>query len=207
MSFDPPEPPDVGHRHGRGPIPTWLEWLTSLSALVVSICSIFIAVHNSHDADKALAAQTYPYLDLDRSDATPSGQKVLSIGFVNNGVGPAHEQSFRLKAHGQYVTSLDTLLAGAVGRDNVKAAHLALVPLVNHVPTRFIPANTNRFVFQTTRTATNAKWWDLLDKDSDGWVMEVCYCSVFNECWTRREDTPPRKVAACHRDEATEFNG
>jgi len=205
VSFDAPEidPPE---RSGSGRLPAWLEWVTSISALVVSVSSIVIAVHNGHNADKALQAQTYPYLDQDRSDATPDGRKRLTIGFVNNGVGPAHEQSFRIKAGGRYATSLDDLIVGAVGAADAKAAREALRPLTNTVPTRFIPANSSQFVFQTTRTEANGRWWDRLDDASKSWGLEVCYCSVFDECWSRADAAPPKPVKACRRDEASEYS-
>jgi hypothetical protein len=204
VSFDPPDIDPPHRRSGR--LPAWLEWVTSISALVISVSSIFIAVHNGHDADKALQAQTYPYIDQDRSDATPAGVKRLSIGFVNNGIGPAHEESFRIKVGGRYVTSLDDLIASAVGPADIKAVRAALLPLVNNVPTRFIPANSTQYVFQMTYTDANARWWDLMDKASESWRLEVCYCSVFGECWTRLDSTAPKPVAVCKRDEAAEFN-
>ena len=204
MSFDGPDLDPPHPRSGAG-LPRWLEWVTSISALVVSVSSIVIAVHNGHNADRALQAQTYPYIDQDRSDATPDGRERLSIGFVNNGVGPAHEQSFRIRMGGRYATSLDDLIANAVGPADLKAVRAALGPLVNTVPTRFIPANSSQFVFQTTRTDANARWWDMLDQASKSWRMEVCYCSVFGECWTRLDVETPRPVKACKRDEATEY--
>lgn len=205
MSFDPPDI-DLSQRR-RGGLPAWLEWVTSIAALVVSVSSIVIAVHNGHNADKALAAQTYPYLEQDRSEATLTGEKRLSIGFVNNGVGPAHEQSFRIRLrNGRYATSLDQLIVDAIGPDaDLKAVHKALYPLVNSVPTRFIPANNNQFVFQMTRTDANGRWWDMLDEASRSWGLEVCYCSVFGECWRRIDTAAPKPVKACRRDEATEY--
>ncbi len=184
MSFDAPDITTPEARR-RGGLPAWLEWVTSISALVVSISSIFIAVHNGHNADKALEAQTYPYLEQDRSDATPTGEKRLSVGFVNNGIGPAHEESFRIKVGGRYVTSLNELISSIVGPADITAVRHDLHTLVNRVPTRFIPANSTQFVFQMTRTEANARWYDAIDKASESWRMEVCYCSVFGACWTR----------------------
>jgi hypothetical protein len=202
MSLDGPE---FETRRRSGVLPAWLEWVTSISALVVSVCSIFIAVHNGHDADKALQAQTYPYLELGRSDSTPEGEKRLSIEMINEGVGPAHEESFRIKVGDRYVTSLDSLIATAVGGAAAKAARAALDPLSSGLPTRFIPANSSQFVLRTTRTDANARWWDAFDKASQTWTLEVCYCSVFGECWKRINHGPTEPVKACRRDEATEY--
>ncbi|MBS0331903.1 MAG: hypothetical protein JSS35_03990 [Proteobacteria bacterium] len=205
MTFDPPDPPDFDYRPRPGAVPGWLEWLTSLSALVVSISSIFIAVHNSHDADKALAAQTYPYLDQGPSNATPDGTYRLSIDLMNHGVGPANEQSLRIRVGDHYFHNVDELIAAAVGAQDAAAARVALNPYTNSVPTRFIPANTTQFIFQMTRTPQNADWWRLMNKASQTWVIETCYCSVFKECWVRVNQDPPTPVKACKRDPAQEF--
>ena len=205
MTFDPPDLPDFEPRRPRGAVPTWLEWLTSLSALVVSICSIFIAVHNSHDADKALAAQTYPYLDQGMSNATPEGASRLSLDLMNHGVGPAHEESLRLRIGDRYVKSLHELIALAVGSADAREAQIALHPYVNKIATRFIPANATQFIFQMTKTPDNARWWKMMDDASQNWVIETCYCSVFHECWTRVDEDAPKPVKACKRDEATEY--
>jgi hypothetical protein len=205
MSFDPPDPPDFDYRPRRGGVPSWLEWLTSLSALVISASSIFIAVHNSHDADKALEAQTYPYIDQGPSNATPEGVARLSIDLMNHGVGPAHEQSLRIKNGDHYVRTLRQLIAEAVAPDDAHEAYLALHPFTNRMPTRFIPANTTQFIFQMTKTPQNARWWDKMDAASQHWSIETCYCSVFRECWLRMNDEQPTPVKACHRDEATQY--
>jgi hypothetical protein len=202
MSLDGPE---IEKRHRSGALPVWLEWLTSISALVVSVCSIFIAVHNGHDEDKMVQAQSYPYLDMGRNDRTLDGGSQLSVTLLNRGVGPAHEESFRVRDGNHFATTLDELIAGAVGPADAKAARATLDPLTSGMLTRFIPANTNQFIFQIDRTDANARWWDKLDEASHSWRLEVCYCSVFKECWTRLNQAPPEPVKACQRDEATEY--
>ena len=205
MSIDDPGLEPAHRRRRGGGLPIWLEWLTSISALVVSVSSIFIAVHNGHDADKMVKAQSYPYLDQGRSESTLDGKPRLSVDLINRGVGPAHEESFRIKIGSHYATSLDELIAGAVGPADAKAARGALDPLTNGLLTRFIPANGSQFIFQMNRTKANARWWDMVDKSSRAWSLEVCYCSVFDECWSRVGQAAPQLVKVCSRDEPTEF--
>ncbi|HEY3947864.1 hypothetical protein [Phenylobacterium sp.] len=207
MTFDVDPPDPEPHRSRRGVIPSWLEWVTSLSALVVSISSIFIAVHNSHDADKALAAQTYPYIEVSRDDVAPDGvTRRLQLNLANQGVGPAHEESLTVRVGGHYATSLRDLIATAVGPAATPGPSETLDAVRNVQPTRFIPADKTQFLFSIPRTSENARWWDPFQESMSRWHITVCYCSVFNECWVRHDEDAPQPVKACHRDEPHEYN-
>src|SRR5690348_7778606 len=115
MSLDAPPEVHPPHDHkpkgeGLGRPPPWLEWLTSIAALVVSISSIFIAVHHGDTMDRLVKANSFPYVIAGVSDARPDGRESLYIHLINNGVGPADERSFRIKIGDRYVTSMDELI-------------------------------------------------------------------------------------------------
>jgi hypothetical protein len=205
-------PPDLhgvhshsGDGHKRGGPPLWLEWATSISALVVSVSSIAIAVHHGDTMDRLVKANSYPYLIGVFSDATPEGGRRISIDLINNGVGPAHEQSLRVQVGKSYVTSVPDLIAASIGPVDAADATAALTGYYrNSVRTRFIAAHDSQFVFRLPRTDANARYWDALAKASSSWRMQYCYCSVFQECWAvQGEDHTP--VAQCKRDEPHEF--
>jgi hypothetical protein len=203
MSPDLPEPP---HRHHGGVLPRWLEWTTAIAALVVSVSSIFIAIRNGDIENRMLKANSFPYLFGGVSDATPEGGDQISIDFVNNGVGPADERSLKVKVGGRYVTSVKDLIRTAVGPADADKALAVLHDFHNRVPTRFIAAKSQQFVFRIPKTPANSRYWTLLDRtaNADSWQMEYCYCSVFEECWAvSREHHVP--VKACQRDEPHEF--
>jgi hypothetical protein len=202
MSLDGPElrPP-----HARA-LPIWLEWLTSISALVISVSSIFIAVHNGHNEDKMVQAQSFPYLEISRDNATPEGETLLSLNLLNEGVGPAHQQSLRVRVGDRYVTSVQELIDTVLGPTEAHAALGKLGVTTNVQPTRFLPANKTQFIFKIRRTEANARWWTMIDKSRPTWRVDVCYCSVFKDCWVRHDDHEPTPVAACKRDEPHEFN-
>ena len=191
------------HRHAGG-LPRWLELLIALTALVTSVSSIVIALHHGETMEKLVQANSIPYLEAGPSNATPDGLKRVSLDLMNRGVGPAHEHSLRIKVGGKYVRSVDELIAAVVGPQDAAAAQAALGVYRNSARDRFIPANTNQFVFQIDRTEANGPYWDKLSKSLDGWSIEHCYCSVFDECWqVTGEDRKP--VKQCLRDEPNEF--
>lgn len=202
MAPDAPEPPHAPHRGSS--LPRWLEWTTAISALIISVCSIGIAVYNASIESRLLKANSYPYLIGVASDATDDGKDQISIDFYNNGVGPADEQSLTVKVGNHYVTSLPDLISTAAGPKDAAAALAALHFTRNDLRTRFIAAHGSQFVFRIPKTADNAAVYDKLKRSQDRWLIAYCYCSVFQECWKVTGEDHAR-VKACKRDEATEF--
>lgn len=194
------------HTHHRGGLPRWLELAIAVTALITSISSIFIAVHHGQIMEKLVEANSFPYLQGGISDATPAGERVLSLDFFNRGVGPAHQKSLRVKFEDRYVTSTKELFAASLGADRAADALDALIVLRNGVQTRFIPGGEQQFVFRLPKTAENAPYWEQLEVAQARWSVEYCYCSVFEECWrVPGKWQEPIPVQACHRDEANEF--
>lgn len=201
--MDEPEVHAPHHPHG-GP-PRWLEWVTSVSALVVSVTSIIIAVHHGDTMEKLVTANSLPYLTAAMSDATLQGDDRLSLDLTNSGVGPAHEQSLKVQVGDRYVTSVGDLVAAIVGPQEAAAANAVLRAYKNTQRERFIAANATQLVFRIDKTEANARYWALLDASAaKSWHYEVCYCSVFEECWVVRDEARKR-VKQCRRDEAHEF--
>jgi hypothetical protein len=201
MSLDGPE---TERRHRSAALPIWLEWLTSVSALVISISSIFIAIHNGHDEDKMVQAQSFPYLEIGRDYNSTEGE--LSLNLVNEGVGPAHEQSLTLRVGDRYVTSVKDLITTVVATDEAPEALKSLNVSTSVAPTRFLPATKSQFLFKIRRSEDNARWWNMVAESRHAWRVTACYCSVFKECWIRHDEQEPTPVKACKRDEPHEFN-
>lgn len=210
----PVEGPEVHHphkHHGGGGLPRWLELGIALTALVTSISSIFIAVHHGQIMEKLVQANSLPYVQGGVSNITPEGTQVLSLDLLNRGVGPAHEQSLRVKADGKYVTTVDELLAASLPPDQLAEIDQARKDRVitiasSNVKHRFIPGGTSQLIFRIPKTPENARYWDMVDKVWQRWDIEYCYCSVFAECW--KVDglfAEPQPAKECVRDEPHEF--
>ena len=201
------EQPDVHTPHARhGGLPRWLELLIAVTALITSISSIAIAVHHGRIMERLVQANSLPYVQGGFSDALPDGTRVLSLDVFTRGVGPAHEQSLRVKVDDRYVRSLDELIRTSLGVEQAAEAKPVLKSLQNRVQTRFVPGGEQQFVFRIARTPENEHYWKLLETAQRRWDVEYCYCSVFDECWQVlgkwQEPTP---IEACRRDEEREF--
>jgi hypothetical protein len=178
----------------------------AVTALVTSLSSIAIAVHHSHIMAMLVEANSIPYMQGGFSDVTPDDKQVLSLDLLNRGVGPAHERSLRVKVGDRYVRSVSELISASLGPEDAARARAVFHVMWNRLATRFIPGGQAQFVFRVPRTADNAQFWDRLAQDSPRWDIEVCYCSVFEQCWQLpgvwRE---PQPIRQCRRDEPHEF--
>jgi hypothetical protein len=204
MAPDIPEPP---HRpHGRSGLPAWLEWATAISALVISVCSIGIAVYNARIESRLLKANSYPYVLSGVSDATQEGPERIIVELINNGVGPADERSLKIKVGDRYVTDLDGFIRTAMGSAATPQAMALLRNLHDNEPTRFISAKEHALVFRIDKTPQNARYWQQLDDSMNAKhvTVQFCYCSVFEECWAV-EGFVHHPVKACEPDPAHEF--
>jgi hypothetical protein len=201
------EKPEVHAPHARhGGLPRWLELVIAITALITSISSIAIAVHHGQIMEKLVQANSVPYMRGGISDITPEGVRVLSLDLLNRGVGPAHEQSLRVKVDGRHVRSISELIRASLGPEHAAEAVRALAPMKDGLRTRFIPGGEKQFVFRMFKTAENARYWDLMEEAQKRWEVEYCYCSVFDECWdVLGKWEEPKPVEACIRDESREF--
>lgn len=203
--------PHVPHRRQarhRGGLPPWLELLVAVTALITSISSIVIAIQHGRTMEKLVQANSVPYLEGGFSDTATDGSKVLSLDLLNRGVGPAHEESMRVRVDGHVVRNLKELMIATLGPQGGANAYQALDPslVANHVPKRFVAAGAEQMVFKYPRSPENARWWDLIAKQQSRWNVEFCYCSVFDECWfVHGKWADDKPVKQCTRDEATEF--
>lgn len=144
-------------RHGGG-LPRWLELVIAITALITSISSIAIAVHHSEIMNRLVQANSIPYMQGGFTDVTPEGERVLSLDLLNQGVGPAHEQSLRVTVDGRYVRSVSELLDAAFGPAQAAEAKSVLgLTARNQVKTRSSPAvDGSRSFASSARRRTRA---------------------------------------------------
>ena len=203
--MDTPEISEPHLRHVHG-VPPWLEVVIAITALMTSISSIAIALHHGHIMTMLVKANSFPYMQAGLSDRTPEDKEVLSLELLNRGIGPAHEESLRVKVGTSYARSVKELLAVSLGADRFAKGQVVLHPVWSRLRTRFIPGGQSQLVFRLPKTPENAELWESVEKDQGRWNVELCYCSVFQECWeVESKWQEPKPVQQCRRDESREF--
>jgi len=176
-----------------------LSTLTSGLALTVSIFALAIGAWQTRLMQGQARASVWPHL----SNGYTYNSNVDTDGFIwhvdNNGVGPARLQSVVLMLDGKPMKHWrDVLLAlGFEGQ-----FHLSTSSLAGEV----IPPSLNR---ETAIAAIRVNQRDVaiaFKNAIDRFKMEICYCSVYDDCWIAHwQQSKVDPVASCDVAAADQF--
>jgi hypothetical protein len=209
------EKPHV-HHHPKLGIP-WYDMAIPIAALFVSLVSIFVAWHHGeimrqlvHQNAKLVEAESLPYLDISTSDLdedlhTPA----FRLTVQNQGVGPARIAEIVMTVKGQPVGDFKTLVD--------HCCETGLLQATKGGTKQYHGIRNGDVVLSTLRDrmirpgeSVDAVEWRMspenqaiIDRMKAGFASDVintsiCYCSVFDDCWTRTDsDRRPVPVAQC----------
>ena len=168
------EKPHV-HHHRTG-IP-WYDLALPIAALFVSFISIYIAWHHG----KVMQ-------ELD------SGERKVSLSVANQGIGPADIRSVQVKVDGRPVKTIAELLHACCATRNYSGITTSTLLGFMERPAQVID-------YLSLREADNPELFRLLETARRARRIEtdLCYCSVFDDCWLRtsRDGDRPVAVAQC----------
>lgn len=150
--------------------------LISMLALAVSVFALAVGAWQTRLMQSQARASVWPYLAIGYTYTS----NVDTNGFIwtidNNGVGPARVQSVTVGLDGKPMRNWDEVIAALGMRERPSTATTSFAGAV-------IPPNTNR---ETTVAAIRVHGRELatLFKDAIGrFSMDICYCSVYDDCW------------------------
>jgi hypothetical protein len=165
----------------------WTDTLFAAAALFVSAISLWIGIRTENANEQLVAASTWPFLQVQISNANPDGKLNLQFNVVNTGVGPATVESFEMFWKGRPYRSGNELLKECCGFKVIKSTspeakgHTPLTTgSVQGIVLR--PGETEMFVGYPLN-ADNLEVWNKLDHVREQFSYRICYCSVLNQCW------------------------
>jgi hypothetical protein len=168
-----PESPDRPRRAGR----ELLDILIAVSAVVISLASLWIALRSDRTQEDLLRSSVWPYVIYDTSNATPSGERHLTYQLRNEGVGPAIVRTFALAYDGRYLRGVDDLFAACCSgtrRGGVFSSTIQGQVIMAHDEIEFIVALPGM---------ADPKRYAMLGRARSHVTVQLCYCSVLGDCW------------------------
>lgn len=169
--------------------------------LLVSVSSLIIAVVHSRtlermaDANaKLVEANSWPFLSYYTSNGSS-----ISMSIVNDGVGPAKIEAIEVRWAGKsYDNAVDFLRACCT-----------FIPKTADIQYEFIAGRVLRAgqlinILTLPHTRADDAAWNVLNRTrvSRRLSVNVCFCSVFDQCWIDdivRFSLTPREVDRCVR--------
>ncbi len=194
MTDDDPKTPPAP-RHAR------LPDFTSALALAVSIFALAIGAWQTRLMQSQARASVWPHLEVGYT----YNSNVDENGFIwridNNGVGPARIESVALTLDGKPMKSWPAVLMALGFHGEMRVSTTSLAGEV-------IPPSLNRETAIETIRVNQRDAAALFKAAVPRFRMDVCYCSVYDDCWVAHwQKTKVDPVATCNADAAAEFEG
>ena len=194
-----------------------VEMTTALSAVVVGVAALIVAVDQSSIArqqaelmDKTVQASVWPMVQFDFASEQDFRNARATLSLRNSGVGPAIIKGIQISKDGAPVPSLEAYI-----ERRLEVTHGMRFDLDT---TR----GTGRVLSAGETVALGEAHWELavgqipsnMRNGIDAYFDEIgtvdgaiCYCSVLDQCWVNRssDDANPERVNDCSELSFGEF--
>lgn len=183
----------------------WLDLLVAVSAVVISIVSLFVAQRADRTQERLLAASTWPYVEFSTSNIV-NNRRLIALSLRNAGVGPARIRWMTIERNGKAIDNGRDLLRSCCGFTFLPKTITVVSYTVAH--TVLVPHQTVNFI-NVTPNPQNTVAFEKLNRERNNLHVRVCYCSVLDECWLLDNSTydDPRNVANCNPPGGVLFQG
>ena len=195
------EPRKTGHRV--------IDFSIALSAILISLISLSVAIHHGRVQERLVAANSWPFLVWNTSlDHDERGQR-FSIYIANSGVGPALLKGLVVRYRNKPVRGWIELLQECCGVERTtRVDPPALGFFTGGQPKGVIAPGENRTLISLIRLEQNPQLFERLVAARLELKFEACYCSIVGECWEsdlRRLEPTPREECRAGDDDYLEF--
>ena len=191
-----PHPHKTGHN--------WVDLVVAVSALFVSVVSLGIGILHGRTMERMaeenarlVAANSWPFVSYGAGTVTTEGVTTVHMQVFNSGVGPAKIESAELKWKGVAYRGVREFLEACCGLDPASDTPVDSSVFANYV----MSAGANSRFLEFSKSANPAVFSALQRATlSSDLQLNVCYCSIFDECWQSDLTTlnlKPKHVEAC----------
>ena len=152
------------------------EMIVALSALLIGLVTAFTSIYSAFVDREYARASVWPRLEIFRSF---NGNSSFSYGVSNNGTGPALIKYAKVQDGSKYIKTWQEIKAF----QNIRQSHISnrtLSPQNSITPVSYKGEDANSLV------------------KADAVIsIELCYCSIYEECWVIDRSNRPIEVEAC----------
>lgn len=192
----------------------WVEIIIAVSVVVISVASLFVAVYQSHVMQRQLEASVLPILSYSHGNYDVETEtQLLAFTIGNRGLGPADIHTLHLVYEGERYSNLYSYFqaccvdADQFADDNRQHAWTRLFQDHNLAMTTstvrgqlLAPGDDITFIHlpQNEEEGPARQIWEALNQARWSTEVELCYCSVFDQCWrTHFPGNARTEVRAC----------
>ena len=174
------------------------QW-SALAALSISALALAVGAYQTRLMQTQARASVWPYIKIGYAYSDRGDNQGFDIHVDNDGVGPALIKSVQVSLDGEPLPNWNDAFRQIMTHGTAFAHLQGLGGAV-------IPPNTNR---ETTIHAIRiddaeqaAKFYAARDR----FKIEICYCSIYDDCWTAHWMTAKVESIAECRESKNEFD-
>ena len=159
------------------------EMIVALSALLIGLVTAFTSIYSAYVDREYARASVWPRLEIFRSFSENS----FSYEVNNNGTGPALIKYAKVKDGSKYIKTWKEIKPF----QNFRQSHISnrtLSPQNSITPVSYKGEDAKAFL-----------------KADDSISIELCYCSIYEECWVIDRGNRPTAIEACSIDNKQMF--
>lgn len=162
--------------------------LISYVAVGLSVFALIISIVEVTFTRDELRSQAWPYIEIENAYSSDGFTMTVS----NKGVGPAKVRSLALILDNMPIQNFDEAILKTVGKEN--AFSFDVYKTSNPAP-GVMSSNESVTLFEVP--------WEprtelLLENWRGRFNVQVCYCSIFEECWlSDTSEVEPKEVSSC----------
>lgn len=163
------------------------EQVTAVSALVIGVVAMVISAYTAYLQRNQARLAAWPHVQLGVGAD-------FRLTLANKGVGPAIIKRVDMQLDGRSLQSWAQLLAATAGPGEHALNHTTLNHLV-------LTAAESAVVLELPDAGVRQKVQAVRAR----LAFQICYCSVYDECWIVDGENATRQVRACSPPESSSF--
>lgn len=183
--------PELPHQHPAHTSHRWLDIVLGLSAMFVSVISLFVAIEHGRTMERMadanarmVQANSWPFVTFNTHNVDEHGNGDVRLVLSNQGIGPARIQTFELWWDGQQMSSPKALInACCLTNPAERAQSKTTIMGVGLAAPSILRAGDHSDFFTVQGNPHNSNLFSKFNVERDNITVRVCYCSVFDECW------------------------
>ncbi len=183
----------------------WLDLVVAISAVVISVVSLFVAQRADRTQERLLAASVWPFVEFHTSNISPTYERFVTLSLRNAGVGPARIRWMTVEYRKRPIANPRDLLSDCC---DPKPPHALAKTLITSsvVHSVLVPRETRDFIL-VRPNAKDKIAYDAFDHLRRSLHIRACYCSVLGDCWIMDNlaDGDPKTVSNCSQPRETLF--
>lgn len=173
--------------------------VTGVSAVIVSIMALFVSRAQMMSYQRTQKAAVMPVIDIDMGYMVDGeGKDYFEISLNNAGSGVAYIQRVKVTQNGEPFEDYAAFEDAIMTRRMRSWAKLTARPASGYLRSgeRIVP---RRYFMGAARTDLPAYLRGEWGAPVDGVDVTICYCSVFEDCWTKAflDRKRPQPVESC----------